>query len=110
MKSLKLVYDNTDGERKDITLPMEKWISDWWFDCDIVPSNNTTILAAELDGEPILDAIPSTDERYKTFEEIAWYFNWDGLNDDFCGAVEENPSMKNDKETFEAWLKANVVT
>ena len=29
MKNLRLVFDNINGERKDITLPMEKWISDW---------------------------------------------------------------------------------
>lgn len=110
MKNLRLVYDNADGERKDIAMPMEKWIADWWFDCDIVPTNNTTILKAELDGESILDAIPSTDERYKTFEEFAWHFNWDGLNDDFAGDVEANPSMKNNQETFENWLIENVVS
>lgn len=37
MKNLRLVYNNQIGERKDITLPMEKWISDWWFGCEIVP-------------------------------------------------------------------------
>lgn len=108
MKNLRLVYDNTEGKRKDITLPMEKWIADWWFDCNIAPSNNTTILQAELDGLSILDEIHSTDERYKTFEEIAWHFNWDGLNDDFVGTVESNPSMENNQETFERWLRENV--
>ena len=62
MKNLRLVFDNINGERKDITLPMEKWISDWWYECKIVPSNDTTILIAELDGKPILEEVNAVDE------------------------------------------------
>jgi hypothetical protein len=43
--------------RKDISLPMEKWISDWLFECNIVPSNDAVVLVAELDGKSVLDNI-----------------------------------------------------
>ena len=37
MKNLRLVFRNTDGQKRDITFPMEKWIRDWWYECDFVP-------------------------------------------------------------------------
>ena len=104
MKSLRLVFDNANGERKDIALPMEKWISDWWYECKIVPPNDTTILIAELDGKSVLEEINAVDERYKTFEEIAWYFNWDGLYHDFTGIVKGNLIVKDSQKDFEEWL------
>ena len=39
MKNLRLVFKNTDGQKRDITFPMEKWIRDWWYECDFVPEN-----------------------------------------------------------------------
>lgn len=108
MKNLRLVFNNIDGRRVDITLPMEKWISDWWFECNIVPENNTIILVAELDGKSILDGIQAIDEGYVQFEEVAWYFNWDGLYDDFVGVTKGNKSFGNNSADFEKWLQKNI--
>lgn len=108
MKKLRLVFDSNNGERKDITLPMEEWISDWWYECDFVPSNDTVILGAELDGKCVLDNIKAVDERYPTFEEIAWHFNWDGLHDDFHGEILNDSSIKNSSDAFKKWLLKNV--
>lgn len=104
MKNLKLVFDNTDGERKDITLPMEKWIADWWYECNIVPQNDTAVLNAELDGESILDDIKAGTEGDIPFEEVAWHFKWDSLHDDFIGAVKGNEPYEDNSADFEKWL------
>lgn len=109
MKNLRLVFDNMDGRRVDITLPMEKWISDWWFECNIVPENNTVILIAELDGKSVLDDVKAVDERYVQFEEVAWYFNWNDLYNDFVCAIKENKSFGNNSTDFEKWLQQNVM-
>lgn len=104
MKSLRLVFDSPDGERKDIELSMEKWIADWWYECNVVPQNNTAILAAELDGKSILNDINAACGGDILFEEVAWHFNWDGLHDDFIGAIKENDSYADTSTDFERWL------
>lgn len=108
MKNLRLVFDNEDGRKEDIVLPMEKWISDWWYECNVVPSNDTNILIAELDGKSILSDIKAVNERCVIFEEIAWHFNWDGLHDDFIGTLKKNLLFKNDSVSFEKWLLENI--
>lgn len=108
MKNLRLVFSNVDGQKVDIICPMEEWIADWWFECNIVPSNDTAIIVAELDGKSILNDINAVDERYKNFEEIAWHFNWDGLYDDFIGAIKENSSIGNNSKDFIKWITENV--
>lgn len=104
MKKLRLVFNNMNDERKDITLSMEKWISDWWFECNFVPENDATILVAELDGMDILSDIKAVDQRYIQFEEIARHFNWDGLYDDFVGIINTEASFENNGADFEKWL------
>lgn len=102
MVNLRLVFDNENGERKDITLPMEKWIVDWWYDCNIVPSNDTVILFAELDE----NTIPII--RHVQFDNIAFFFNWDILHNDFICEVKKNPNIRNNSSDFEKWLLENV--
>lgn len=102
MVNLRLVFDNENGERKDITLPMERWIVDWWYDCNIVPSNDTEILVAELDG----NAIPII--RYVQFDNIAFFFNWDILHNDFIKEVNKNSNIRNNSTDFEKWLLENI--
>ena len=104
MKNLRLVFDSPDGERKDITLPMEEWIADWWYGCNVVPQNDTAILAAELDGKSILNDINAACEGDIPFEEVAWHFNWDGLHADFIGEIKENDSYVDTSTDFERWL------
>lgn len=104
MKDLRLVFKDEDGVKKDITLPMEKWISDWWFECNVVPPNYTVVLEVEFDGESIiedmLDYVGTARKEDITFEEIAWYFDWQDLYDNYVGNV-------TDMESFEEWLIKN---
>ena len=109
MEKLRLVFENEKGEREDITLPMEAWIADWWYECDIVPSNDTAILIAELGGKPILNEIDGVDGCV-CFEEVAWHYNWDGLHDDFIGEINRNSSLKNNSTDFSKWLVENMVS
>lgn len=81
MEDLKLIYKKGDGTIAYLNLPMEEWITDWWYECDFVPSNDTIVLRAFLNNEEI------TELRGNAFEEVAWYFNWDGKHDDFYGDV-----------------------
>lgn len=108
MKNLRLVFNDINGKQKNISLSMEKWIIDWWFESDIVPPNDTAILAAELDGESILSDITAVDGRNVQFEEIAWHFNWDGLYNDFIGFVNESKSLEDNSAEFEKWLLENI--
>lgn len=104
MKDLRLVFNNADGQKRDITLPMEKWIRDWWYECDSVPENGATPEIAELDGEDILKDFP---DNYNTFEDIAYRFRWDDVYDDFCGDVEMGV-VESTGEAFEQWIKDNI--
>ena len=108
MKDLRLVFENDNGEKEDIALPVERWIADWWFECNIVPSNDTVILVAELDGKSILSNIKTTDGRYIQFEEIAQYFYWDWLYYGFISVVNSGVSFKNNSTDFEKWLLQNM--
>lgn len=101
MKKLRLVFNNMNNERKDITLPMKKWIVDWWFNCDIVPSNDTIIIVAELDGKSILN-------NTKTFEEIAYYFNWGEFFDNFIKDIKAGLPIENNSIDFNMWLQNNL--
>lgn len=109
MKELRLVFEKEDGKHADITLPMEKWISDWWFACEFVPRNDATILVAELDGKSVLNDILEKGQTDVEFEEVAYHFNWDGLYDDFYGTI-KGPDFDNlhNGNVFEEWLGENV--
>ena len=104
MKNLRLVFKNTDGQKQDITMPMEKWIRDWCYECDFVPENGEVPEIAELDGKDILKNFP---DNYNTFEDIAYRFRWDGVYDDFCGDVKAG-KVEDSADAFEQWLKDNV--
>lgn len=104
MKKLRLVFNNVDGEKRDITLPMEKWIRDWWYECNFVPENGETPSIAELDGKDILKDFP---DYANTFEDIAYKYMWDGFQDDFYGDVKAG-KVEDTGEAFERWLKENV--
>ena len=104
MKKLRLVFKNTDGQKQDITMPMEKWIRDWWCECDFVPENGEVPEIAELDGKDILKNFP---DNYNTFEDIVCRFRWDGVYDDFCGDVKAGV-VESTADAFEQWLKDNV--
>jgi hypothetical protein len=99
MKKLRLVFENINEERIDITLPMEKWIADWWFECDYVPSNDTVIIRAELNGRSVF--------YNRFFEEVTFYFNWNGLYKDFINAINNGSSFQNNSADFEKWLTEN---
>lgn len=104
MKNLRLVFNNTDGQKKDITLPMEKWIRDWWYECDFVPENGKVPEIAELDGKDILKDFP---DHANSFEDIAYKYMWDGFHDDFYDDVAAG-KVKDTGDAFEQWLKENV--
>lgn len=105
MRNLRLVYDNMNGERKDITLPMEKWIADWWYECNIVPQNDLIVLYAEVDGEPILNDPTGIDGACNiAFREIAWYLEWDDLHAKYIGVTKENKFFGDNSADFEKWL------
>jgi hypothetical protein len=108
MKNLRLVFNDINGKRKNISLPMEKWIVDWWFELDIVPPNDTVILVSELDGKSILGDITALDKNNVQFEEIALHFNWDGLYDDFIDFINESESLADNSAEFEKWLLKNI--
>lgn len=76
MKNLRLVFEDDNMGRKDISLPMEKWISDWLFECNIVPSNDAVVLVAELDGKPILNDINTVNGGHVQFIGVAKHFRW----------------------------------
>lgn len=105
MKDLRLVFNNVDGEECDITLPMEKWIADWWFDCNYVPENDAEIYIAELDGENIFTNTSITHREFR--EDIAYRYKWDELYDDYMGDVEIG-KVKDRRDAFEFWLIKNV--
>lgn len=104
MKKLRLVFNNADGKNCDITLPMEKWIRDWWYECNFVPENGEVPSIAELDGEDILKDFP---DYANTFEDIAYEYMWDGFHDDFYGDVKAG-KVEDTGEAFERWLKENA--
>lgn len=107
MKNLRLAWKNEQGDLADITLPMETWITDWWFACNIVPSNDAIIHIAELDGKSVLPDIKSIDARYVKFEEIARHFGWNELYCDFVSEVAHGHA-ENSSDPFEAWLKQSA--
>ena len=98
MENLRLVYENENRKKVDITLPMKKWISDWWFDRDIVPSDDTVVLEAELDGKSIiknvLAYIGTTKKGNFTFWEVAWYFEWNDLYDNYVADIASKESFE----------------
>lgn len=96
MDNLKLIYRRDDKVIAFMVLPMEEWMADWWYECDFVPSNDTIILRVFLNDEEI------TELRGAAFEEVAWYFNWDGMHDDFYGEVLKG--REDSSESFRLWL------
>lgn len=104
MKNLRLVFNNANGQKRDITLPMEKWIRDWWYECDFVPENGEIPSIVELDGKDILKDFP---DHANSFEDIAYKYMWDGFHDDFYGDVAAG-KVEDNGDAFEQWLKDNV--
>lgn len=104
MKNLRLVFRNTDGQKRDITFPMEKWIRDWWYECDFVPENSEVPEIAELDGKDILKNFP---DYANSFEDIAYTFRWDEIHNDFYGDVNTGV-VENTAEVYEQWIKENI--
>lgn len=96
MDNLKLIYRRDDKVIAFMVLPMEEWLADWWYECDFVPSNDTVILRVFLNDEEI------TELRGAAFEEVAWYFNWDGMHDDFYGEVLKG--REDSSKSFKLWL------
>lgn len=105
MQNLKLIFENIEGKKEIISLPMEKWIADWWFECDIVPENDAIILEAELDGVSIFDKLRTVDGN-KIFLSVAEYFNWNNLYNRFIYSI-TNSNMKN-SNAFRNWLLENA--
>lgn len=100
---LRLVFNNVDGICKDITMPIEKWIRDWWYECNFVPENGEIPTVAELNGEDILKYFP---DYANTFEDIAYAYGWDEFHDDY---FEDTKYRKEDNgDLFEKWLIENV--
>lgn len=104
MKNLRLVFNNTSGQKRDITLPMERWIRDWWYECAFVPENGEVPEIAELDNKDILKNFP---DYANSFEDIAYKYMWDELHNDFYGDVKAGKAEDNG-DSFELWLKNNV--
>ena len=104
MKNLRLVFNNANGQKRDIILPMEKWIRDWWYECDFVPENGEIPSVAELDGKDILKDFP---DYANSFEDIAYKYMWDGFHDDFYGDVAAG-KVEDNGDAFEQWLKDHV--
>ena len=104
MKNLRLVFNNAEGEQRDITLPMEKWIRDWWYECTLVPENGEIPSVAELDGRDILKDFP---DYANSFEDIAYKYMWDGIHVDFYGDVKTG-KVEDNGDAFEQWLKDHV--
>lgn len=84
---------------------MEKWIADWWFDCEYVPENDAEIFVVELDGENIFTNTSITHREFR--EDIAYRYKWDELYDDYMGDVEAGKA-KDRRDAFEFWLIKNV--
>lgn len=107
MKELRLVFNNIDGKKCDITLPMEKWIRDWCYECNYVPDNYVVPEIAELDGKDILKCFP---DNYNTFEDIAYTFRWDEIHNDFYGDVNTDvvENTAEAAEAYEQWIKENI--
>lgn len=104
MKNLRLIFNNAEGEQRDITLPMEKWIRDWWYECDFVPENGEIPSVVELDGKDILKDFP---DYTNSFEDIAYKYMWDGFHDDFYGDVKLG-NVEDNGDSFEKWLINNI--
>lgn len=104
MKNLRLVFHNAEGQKRDITFPMEKWIRDWWYECDFVPKNGEIPKIAELDGKDIMKNFP---DYANSFEDIAYKYMWDGFHDDFYGDVKDG-KVEDNGDSFEQWLRDNV--
>lgn len=104
MKELRLVFNNIDGKKCDITLPMEKWIRDWCYECNYVPDNDVVPEIAELDGKDILKYFP---DNYNTFEDIAYTFRWNEIHNNFYGDVNTGV-VENTAEVYERWIKENI--
>lgn len=96
MDNLKLIYKKDDGLIAYLNLPMEEWITDWWYECDFVPSNDTTVLRVFLDDKEI------TEMRDSAFEDVAFYFDWDEKHDNFYREVLNG--REDSSESFKLWL------
>lgn len=99
MNNLRLAFD-AEGEKKDITLPMEEWISDWIFDHNIIPGNDTKILLAEI------QIVTRTLEKdFENFEAVARHFCWKEIYDDFINTIEKGNFYEKNSFGFKEWVQ-----
>lgn len=105
MKNLKITYTDRQGQRHTATHPMEEWIADWCYECNIVPYNEDLVYEAELDGESILK-----ENSPVPFENIAQSLLWENLCESYQNEVIGPQHFKeaNTSQDFKKWLNQTI--
>lgn len=91
MKTLHIAFNNNDGIRHDIFLPLEAWIRDYYFKCDYTSEDDRPLLIAEYGDTPL---------PCHTISDIANAFDWWGI-------YRAYPAKSSSSSSFEKWLKEN---
>lgn len=99
--NLKIVFDDGNG-LMEVEMPLYRWISDWWFDCNSCPSNDAVLISAELGGKPVMDGTDGGSDA--TFLNMAEHMGWTTLHDDFKKDVSNGGSYDDSVDGFEKWL------